>query len=78
MKLASFDIFDTTLIRKCGNPQNVFFLLSKKLFPDREDLQTDFFMWRRNAENNAKVRLCKKEVNLNDIYGDFDKQGIEV
>jgi len=29
MKLASFDIFDTTLVRKCGSPDNIFYLLSK-------------------------------------------------
>ena len=34
MKLASFDIFDTTLIRKCGKPENIFYLLAHKLYPN--------------------------------------------
>ena len=33
MKLASFDIFDTTLIRKCGKPGNIFYILAHKLYP---------------------------------------------
>lgn len=32
MKLASFDIFDTTLVRKCGSPDNIFYLLSKRIY----------------------------------------------
>ena len=33
IKLVSFDLFDTTLIRKCGIPNNVFYILSKKTVP---------------------------------------------
>lgn len=75
MKLASFDIFDTTLIRKCGRPENVFYLLSKKLFPGDEACQTDFFMWRINAERNMRGKLNKRIVTLEEIYTDFDTLG---
>lgn len=54
MKLASFDIFDTTLIRKCGVPENIFYLLSKYLYPENPILQNSFFLWRREAEK----KLC--------------------
>lgn len=32
MKLVSFDIFDTTLVRKCGAPENIFYLLANRIF----------------------------------------------
>ena len=36
-KLASFDIFDTVLIRKCGSPENIFYLLSRRIYGSREE-----------------------------------------
>lgn len=48
MKIASFDIFDTTLIRKCGKPQNIFYLLAQKLFYHNTELQKEFVIWRLN------------------------------
>lgn len=56
MKLVSFDIFDTTLIRKCGNPNNVFYILSKKLFPDNFALQKDFYNWRVHVEDYYRIK----------------------
>lgn len=50
MKLASFDIFDTTLVRKCGSPDNIFYLLSKRIYPQNQSLQNSFFQWRKEAE----------------------------
>lgn len=47
IKLASFDIFDTTLIRKAGSPENIFYILSKALYPNDEALQKAFFIWRK-------------------------------
>ena len=75
MKLASFDIFDTALIRKCGRPENLFFLLSRKLFPDDEAMQCSFYMWRIQAEQAACKRLGKTVVTLHEIYGGFDEKG---
>ena len=49
MKLASFDIFDTTLIRKCGNPENIFYLLAHKLYPTDDAKGADFLQWRKNS-----------------------------
>lgn len=78
MKLASFDIFDTTLIRKCGSPQNIFFLLSKKLYPDNEGWQSDFFMWRINAEKNIAKVLNKSVVTLDDIYSGHNMKDLGI
>ncbi len=66
--LFSFDIFDTTLVRKCGSPENAFYLLSKSLFPDDDALQTDFFMWRINAEAEAQQKMKKNCLTISDIY----------
>lgn len=72
MKLASFDIFDTTLIRKCGVPENIFYLLSKQIYPDNEALQNSFYLWRRRAESNAMTNLQNPYLTLEEIYTEFD------
>lgn len=73
MKLASFDIFDTTLIRRCGRPNNIFVLLSRRLFPDDKDLQEAFLFWRCfQAEGDAVKRKRKAEVSILDIYHAID------
>lgn len=64
-KLASYDIFDTTLIRKCGAAQNIFYILSRKLFPQDTALATDFYVWRTNAESGMNSH---KEHTLEEIY----------
>ena len=63
--LASYDIFDTTLIRKCGDAQNIFYILSKKLFPQNTALATDFYVWRSNAES---CMSSQKEHTIEEIY----------
>ena len=52
MKLASFDIFDTTLLRRCGRAELVFRLTAQRLFPQDESLGEAFVIWRgqRTAE----------------------------
>lgn len=68
MKLASFDIFDTTLIRKCGEPDNIFYLLANRLFPNDRALREDFLLWRKRAEQQARQRFPKTDVTLQQIY----------
>lgn len=70
MKLASFDIFDTVLIRKCGHPRNIFYLSAKKLYPDTASRREDFFLWRCRAEQEAVSRIRSKNPTLADIYDD--------
>lgn len=69
MKLASFDIFDTALIRRCGIPENIYYLLAYRLYPNDMAKREDFLQWRIQAESNAGSRHCR-EVTLADIYDD--------
>lgn len=68
MKYESFDIFDTCLIRECGDAENVFFLLGRKLFgADSTDAEM-FFHWRCQAEGIVAQKLNKKNVSIEEIY----------
>ena len=40
MKLISFDIFDTVLIRKCGLPENIFPIRSRETVSQRLGIPT--------------------------------------
>lgn len=73
MKLASFDIFDTALIRICGSPENIFYLLSKQLFPNNESLQYQFFSWRKNRA----VNVCKENGIFHTIEDIYNSQEFE-
>ena len=77
MKLASFDIFDTTLIRKCGNPGNIFYILAHKLYPDDKAKRDDFLLWRKGAESEAKRRAPGKDVTIEDIYDSDELKGFD-
>lgn len=69
MKLASFDIFDTTLIRKCGKPEIIFYLMAWHLYPKDKAKRDDFLLWRKQAEVEAHYRIGNsREVNIEDIY----------
>lgn len=72
MNLASFDIFDTVLIRKCGKPGNIFHLLAHKLYPDDEAKRVAFIRWRRQAEGRVARLLKGRETTIADIYTDTD------
>lgn len=74
MKLASFDIFDTALIRKCGKAENIFYLLAHRLYPNDMAKREDFLHWRTKAESYATSRCCR-EVSLSDIYNNSDLDG---
>lgn len=67
-KIASFDIFDTTLMRKCGDAGNIFHILAYSLFPDDEQMQDAFYTWRIKAERSC---IGKGITNpcIDDIYG---------
>lgn len=59
MKLVSFDIFDTTLVRKCGAPENIFYLLANRIFGSSDKCaayRNSFFLWRRKAEGRSGRR----------------------
>lgn len=68
MNLASFDIFDTVLLRKCGKPANIFYLLAHRLYPGDEGKRECFVTWRHNAERNASHHTKGRETTIADIY----------
>lgn len=72
MNLASFDIFDTVLLRKCGKPGNIFHLLAQKLYPDDKAKRVAFIRWRRQAEGRVARLLKGRETTIADIYTDTD------
>lgn len=74
MKLASFDIFDTTLIRKCGEPDGVFEQLAKKLYPEDMSLLEAFLLWRRQVGAKSAGAQQGKEVSLKDMYDLLDTE----
>lgn len=76
MKLASFDIFDTVLIRKCGKPANIFYLLAKRLFPGNDARAAAFIAWRKQAEKTACRKYGCENVTFEQIYDSFDEQGL--
>ena len=68
MAYVSFDIFDTCLIRKCGNANNVFFLLGRILFGIDSTQAEMFYHWRVWAESEAIRRTNRKAVTIAEIY----------
>lgn len=77
MKLASFDIFDTTLIRKCGKPENIFYILAHKLYPSDKAKREDFILWRAKAEGKARRKAPGKDVTIEDIYSSDELKGFD-
>lgn len=70
MKIYSYDIFDTCLVRCCGTPDNLFFLLAQAVYGcDADyDVLKNFVHDRIDAERIAKKRNDGLDVCLNDIY----------
>ena len=68
MKLASFDIFDTTLIRRCGKPENIFYLMAERLYPNDKVAQNGFVEWRKRCPGELQRQIKGREVMLEEIY----------
>lgn len=77
MKLTSFDIFDTTLIRKCGKPENIFYLLAHRLYPNDSAKCEDFLLWRKRAEGEARRKALGNDVTIEDIYSSNELKGFD-
>ena len=76
-KIYSFDIFDTCLVRTCGEPANVFTLLAKRILGEQTESSSikDFSRIRRDGEEKARKSLTnsiKEEISLEDIYSFCD------
>ena len=68
MKLASFDIFDTALIRRCGKPENIFYLMAERLYPNDKVAQDGFVEWRKRCPGELQRQIKGREVMLEEIY----------
>lgn len=66
MKLISFDIFDTVLIRKCGLPENIFPIVAEKLFPNDLAFQQEFVLSR--IYRTVVLSRTNPNYTLYDIY----------
>lgn len=66
MKLISFDIFDTVLIRKCGLPENIFPIVAEKLFPNDLAFQQEFVQSR--IYRTVVLSRTNPNYTLYDIY----------
>lgn len=73
-KLYSFDIFDTCLVRSCGAPENIFYILGYEIMGKScsECLLRDFVRERSKAEQTAKNMLQKEAVSLDELYSFFN------
>ena len=58
-QLYSYDIFDTCLVRTCGEAKNVFYLLATKVLGPQANIsaKNDFALIRMNAEKKAREEL---------------------
>ena len=73
-QLYSFDIFDTCLIRTCGQARNVFHILAEKILGKEASIsaKNDFAAIRMNAAREATRQYtnnANEEITLEQIYG---------
>ena len=77
IKIVSFDIFDTCLVRACGRPEFVFDILARKVLGQDSNMTQcmDFAYIRRKAESSAIQQNVKKEIEeitIDEIYDECD------
>ncbi len=72
MKVSSFDIFDTCLVRRCGTPENFLNILSLRAFnhEPQEWARQEFVAARRLTEQ--KLWQENPNYTLHDIWVEFD------
>ncbi len=75
--LHSFDVFDTCLLRACGKPSVVFYLMALELYGEGSEdvLMYDFVNARLGAEKKAVSTLSsstKQDVSIQEIYSCFN------
>lgn len=66
--VVSFDIFDTLIKRDVPSPSDVFDLVYSKFTGEKFYRNTKFRYIREKAERDAREKLDKKDININDIY----------
>ncbi len=77
----SFDIFDTCLVRTCGNPAFVFEMVARRVLPSSEETQWfDFTLERKRGEAKARKLVEQtggEEVTLEEIYSCCNFTGLD-
>ncbi|MCK5580781.1 MAG: glycosyltransferase [Candidatus Omnitrophica bacterium] len=78
VKVYSFDIFDTVLVRDCGTPQGVFYRLQEGLKQNArsvpQELRERFCQFRVAAEKEAQETIKAEGCNIRDIYSVLERQ----
>lgn len=72
MKITSFDIFDTCLVRTCGTPENFFDVLAYRVFDGDVDdyVRTQFIIARRRCE--LSISKTDPFFDIYSIYNNLD------
>lgn len=77
-KVVSFDIFDTLLLRKCFVPKDVFSMLAFDFANEISNAPFTFFnLLRMDSEERARKKASHCEVNLDQIYAEFEQYGFD-
>lgn len=70
----SFDIFDTLLVRKIINPEDIFEIIEIEL-KNKLGLNIPFKRWRQDSEYKWRlINEFKLDCNINDIYNQMEKE----
>ena len=69
----SFDIFDTLISRKCGDPKNIFTLVEKKYNSKKGNKTIERYSENRiKTEKETRSNSNKEEITLEEIYENID------
>ena len=72
--VVSFDLFDTLICRRCKEPENVFYGLSKNtVVSELYKNEKDFVIERVTAEMRCRKENGEKEITLNQIYDHMER-----
>lgn len=65
MRISSFDIFDTCIVRKCGAPRNLFDVLSYKVFSKEvpNEQRLEFISCRQTADESSSLEHLYNTFN---------------
>ena len=76
IKIATFDIFDTCLVRATGGPDSVFILMARRILntSSKSDIQ-DFVIIRKEGEKKAR-NMFNREISLAELYSQCDFSGL--
>lgn len=71
MKIRSFDIFDTCLVRACGEPARVFDISALMLMPGASDcMVAEYSLLREKCEAELRRRTIGEEIEFTEIFKD--------